>query len=411
MKRKILLSAFACDPVTGSEPYVGWNWAMLLADDYDVHVLTRKFSHSLITGHPQANKVSFHFVDFLGCESRDHHWRYIKPYYVLWQILILFQVLALQSRHSFEIIHHVTYNTIDVPGFLWLTPRAHFVWGPVGAGQTSPPSLAAVYGDQWWKERVRGVVKSLTRYNPVIRAAIKRAAIVLVVNQETADRLAGLRFRLAMMVETAISAGCDCEPPICKGGDGKLRLLWLSHVFPGKGLTLALDGFRRALDRDAGRTDMKLMVIGAGVDLLRAKDHASRIGLSEHVAFLGAVPHSEVDRCFAENDAFLFTSVRDTSGNVLLEAMRNAKPIIALNHQGAKAMITQGGARLVEIGTYDETADGLGRAIVELAHDPSLRRQMGRLAFQEVRARHTWAAKRLQILDIYAQLLCERKMG
>ena len=153
---------------------------------------------------------------------------------------------------------------------------------------------------------------------------------------------------------------------------------------------------------------MELVVIGAGVDLPRAKHHARRIGLSERVAFLGAVPHSEVDRRFAENDIFLFTSVRDTTGTVLLEAMRNAKPIIALNHQGGKAMITQGGARLVEIGTYDETADRLGAAIVELAHDPTLRRQMGRLALQEVRARHTWAAKRTQLLDIYAEVLCDQ---
>jgi glycosyltransferase involved in cell wall biosynthesis len=408
MKRKILLSVFAFDPVTGSEPYVGWNFAMMLADDYDVHILTREYCCNLIAGHPEVDKLTFHFVDFFGCQRHNHLWRYIKPYYVLWQTLVLFKVIALQSRHAFEVVHHVTYNTVDVPGFLWLTPKARFIWGPVGAGQTSPPSLAAVYGDHWWKDRVRGLVKALTRYNPVLRAAIRRAAIVLIANQETADRLAGLRFRSAMMREMATSVAPEWEPPVGERGDRKVRLLWLSHVLPRKGLTLALDGFRRALDRDAGSTDMELVVIGAGVDLPRAKDHARRIGLSERVAFLGAVPHSEVDRRFAENDIFLFTSVQDTTGTVLLEAMRNAQPIIALNHQGAKAMITQGGGRLVDIGTYDETADRLGAAIVELAHDPSLRRQMGRLALQEVRARHTWAAKRTQLLDIYGEVLRDR---
>ena len=405
MKRKILLSAVACDPSGGSEPYVGWSFAMMLADDYDVHILTREYSRRLIEGHPEADKLTFHFADFFGCERYEHLWRYMKAYYILWQILVLFKVVALQARYSFEIVHHVNYCTIDVPGFLWLIPRTRFIWGPIGGGQVSPPSLKAVYGNRWWKQRVRSLWKTFTRYNPVIRAAIWRASVVLIANQETADRLAGLRFRSAMMREIATSVDADRGPPVDERGDDKVRFLWLSRVDPGKGLTLALDGFRRALDKDAGRTDMELVVIGVGEDLARAKDHAQRLGLSERVVFLGAVPHSEVDRRFAENDVFVFTSVRDTSGMVLLEAMRNAKPTIALNHQGAKGLITQGGGRLVDIGTYDETADRLGAAMVELARDPGLRREMGRLAFQEVQARHTWQAKRAQLLDIYAEVL------
>ena len=39
---KVLLSAFACAPYRGSEPGVGWNWAMALAKYNDVVVLTRE---------------------------------------------------------------------------------------------------------------------------------------------------------------------------------------------------------------------------------------------------------------------------------------------------------------------------------------------------------------------------------
>jgi hypothetical protein len=51
------------------------------------------------------------------------------------------KVISLQARHSSELIHHVTYNNIDVPGFLWLVPRTRFVWGPVGGGQVAPDRL------------------------------------------------------------------------------------------------------------------------------------------------------------------------------------------------------------------------------------------------------------------------------
>jgi glycosyltransferase involved in cell wall biosynthesis len=400
-KRKILLSAFACDPITGSEPYVGWNWALMLADDYDVHVLTRSYSRKLIVGHPDALKVTFHYADYFGFEQYHHHWRYIKPYYILWQILVLFKIIALRSQHSFDLVHHVTYNNIDVPGFLWLVPQTRFIWGPVGGGQTPPRSLATVYGRAWWKEQVRGLLKASARYNPIIRGAVRRASMVLLANQETADRLAGLRFPSVIISETAISAVRLPDPGIHRPRDGRVRLLWLSHVFARKGLVLAIDGFRNAVEYSAGRLDIELIVVGDGAALAASKELADRTGISNRITFLGAVSYSEVDRHFAEADIFLFTSVQDTSGNVLLEAMRNAKPIIALDHQGAKALVTQGGARLVAIGSYDETTRRIGAAIVELAGDFALRERMGRASLHEVSERHTWTAKRTQILKIY----------
>src|SRR2546423_7247549 len=38
---KVLISAYTCEPGKGSEPEVGWQWAMHLAASHDVTVLTR----------------------------------------------------------------------------------------------------------------------------------------------------------------------------------------------------------------------------------------------------------------------------------------------------------------------------------------------------------------------------------
>ena len=39
--KKILMSAFSCQPGKGSEPGVGWNWSVQAAKNADVYVLTR----------------------------------------------------------------------------------------------------------------------------------------------------------------------------------------------------------------------------------------------------------------------------------------------------------------------------------------------------------------------------------
>jgi hypothetical protein len=41
-KSKILLSAYACEPNKGSEPEVGWKWAITLSQlGHEVYVITR----------------------------------------------------------------------------------------------------------------------------------------------------------------------------------------------------------------------------------------------------------------------------------------------------------------------------------------------------------------------------------
>ena len=41
MKNNILISAFSCLPNRGSEPGIGWNWALSAAKTQNVYVLTR----------------------------------------------------------------------------------------------------------------------------------------------------------------------------------------------------------------------------------------------------------------------------------------------------------------------------------------------------------------------------------
>ncbi len=40
-RKRVLLSAFACEPHKGSEPEVGWQWALQMARFHDVTVLTQ----------------------------------------------------------------------------------------------------------------------------------------------------------------------------------------------------------------------------------------------------------------------------------------------------------------------------------------------------------------------------------
>ena len=90
-KLKLLISAYACEPGKGSEPGVGWRWALETAAlGHDVWVLTRSnnepaIAHQLaVLGHPS----NLHFL-YYDLPPSLRWWKRggltVHLYYLLWQ--------------------------------------------------------------------------------------------------------------------------------------------------------------------------------------------------------------------------------------------------------------------------------------------------------------------------------------
>lgn len=88
---RVLISAYACEPDKGSEPEVGWQWALQMARFHDVTVLTRAnnkpgIEAKLATLRGQRPVPTFVYHEesnFLqGTKQRLSS---LKLYYVLWQ--------------------------------------------------------------------------------------------------------------------------------------------------------------------------------------------------------------------------------------------------------------------------------------------------------------------------------------
>src|SRR5882762_7358255 len=88
---KVLISAYACEPGKGSEPEVGWQWALQMARFHDVVVLTRENNRGNIERELERLKgkqplPSFVYHDrshaLLDLKRKSHS---VKWYYMLWQ--------------------------------------------------------------------------------------------------------------------------------------------------------------------------------------------------------------------------------------------------------------------------------------------------------------------------------------
>ena len=316
---KILLSCFACDPTRGSECFVGWNWATQVYAGVPKIVLTRSHHRAELDKQDVAD-TTFAYFDLPFCRRLSHHNPMMKVYYIAWQFAVLPYAMYLAFSRQVTVVQHLTYNTLDFPGALWMIPGTDFIWGSVGGGQVPPLSLSGYYGADWQRQRRRMFVKRMSWANPFLRLALLRARLVFAANTDTLrilERLIPDPGRLHRILETAIHAA---GPPRTLR-PGRVRIVWIGRFEPRKAPRLAIEIARRIEQLAPGRFTLRM--IGEGEMWQAVHDFAAG---DANVSVDPPVPFSEMPRIYRESDILLFTSLQDTSGNVVLESMAQGIP-------------------------------------------------------------------------------------
>ncbi|HEU0080377.1 MAG TPA: glycosyltransferase, partial [Longimicrobiaceae bacterium] len=143
---------------------------------------------------------------------------------------------------------------------------------------------------------------------------------------------------------------------------------------------------------DAGRP-LLLRVVGDGPEREALRARARVLGLGERVVFEGFVSSAELAERFAGCDAFVLPAVVDAKGDteglgvVLLEAMVNAKPVIASAAGGIVDIVRDGRSGwLVPPGD----AEALAGAVRACMDDPERRRRYGLAGRDDVAAGFSW---------------------
>lgn len=407
---KVLLSAFACEPNRGSEQGVGWNWGVSLArSGVEVVVLTRSEGKAAIER--ELDKIGlcnlqFHYVD---PPARLHLIRRgrLRVYaeYLLWQRQAVVAARRLCEHEDIDIVHHVTWGSLNAGSFMWKLGKP-FIFGPVGGGQTAPHAFARYIEGYWRFEFVRSIyVKWVVRWRYHIRKTVQAAAVVLAANEDTRRQAVCLKARrVEMMSDVGISADFFAHSTHSNSENKLLRVLWVGRLLPTKGIRLALEAFRYV------RIPFRLTIIGDGPGRRNLESYIEKYNLERVVDWRGAVDWCEIRQIYREQDVFLFTSLRDTTGIQLLEAMASGLPIITLDHHGAGYLVPDSAGVKVPVTTVSETIDGLARAICGLAVSPARRQKMGRAAL-ETAWLHSWDEKAARMVNVYHDLLAHVQKG
>jgi glycosyltransferase involved in cell wall biosynthesis len=325
---KILLSAFHCNPRWGSEFSTGWNWAAALAElGHDVTVLTgAEFRDDILSADPE--NIDFRFIDFPASSLRRFSGALgMYETYLRWQDAALNHVQAHGQRY--DVAHHVTWGGLHLGSQLWKLPTP-LVYGPAGGGQTAPANYWRYFGRSWPAEIARTMsTGQLLKLNSRCRQTIRNSAVTLVNNSATAAAATRLgakdvRYMLADGLVPSWIGAAHAQPT------GTPVVLFIGRLIPRKAPTLAVEAFAELRRKIPAR----LVIAGDGPLRGKVLETIERLGVTDDVELLGAIPFGDVKSVYDSASVLLFPSLRESFGAPFLEALGRGLPAVALNHQG-----------------------------------------------------------------------------
>ena len=182
---------------------------------------------------------------------------------------------------------------------------------------------------------------------------------------------------------------------------GRFRFVTAGRLVPYKGLGLTLEAIRRS----PALRQCELVVIGDGPDRPAHERFVAEHGLQGCVTFRGQVPQAELAAEMRRSQVFVFPSLREFGGGVVLEAMACALPCLVVDYGGPGELVSDATGIKVPMRPREELVESLRAAMERLAADPAGCRRMGEAAAAEVRREHTWDAKAQRVAVIYREVL------
>ena len=120
--KKILVSAYGCEPFRGSEAGVGWNWILQMAQENKLYVIARANDQKKIETYlPKKieNNVTFFYYDtcdLLKKVKKKDKGLYL--YYCFWQIGIIPLVRKIIKKYNTDYTMQLTFGSLLMPTFL-----------------------------------------------------------------------------------------------------------------------------------------------------------------------------------------------------------------------------------------------------------------------------------------------------
>lgn len=396
MKRTILVAYSANLRENSSVPIIGFKLAQSLAAITDATLIFHAADRDDMEGVYPSDRVHFAGSGVLFRTLRRLSTRFFADRWnLIWLIeffdYLLFDLHAsviarrIVRRGPIDYALRINPVSLQLPSALARLPIPVFT-GPHNGGIEWPAGFAFLDAEEVTASRLR-VLGTILH---TVYGDFSRYAGIFVANSQCAGAVPPqYGDRVMLLSENGVDG---VAAPSGHAGDAT-RLLFVGRLVPFKGLRFVLRALSRLPD------NVRLTVVGAGVERNTLAQMAEGLGISGRCQFLGMVEHRRLDEIYGEAGVFVFPSLRETGGAVVLEAMSHGLPCIVADWGGPVEYVGDAGIRLA-VGSQLELEDGLLRALESLLEDPARGRELGRVARERIVEEYVWARKAERLAEM-----------
>lgn len=187
--------------------------------------------------------------------------------------------------------------------------------------------------------------------------------------------------------------------PVIRRSHTKPIILFCGRLINKKGLNLLID----VISQIPLKYNFEVYIYGEGPMEDSLKQKIEELGLKDKVKLKGFLPYEKMTEAYNSADIFIFPSLRESGGSVLIEAMAHSLPIVALNMALSKILNEHNTGIFIDIhNSKDKIIKDFVDAVVKLISNKKLRESLGSNGYHYVNTECTWD----NIMDfVYGELL------
>ena len=405
---KILVSAYALSPGQGSEPGLGWNWCVRLAETYELYIITegefRNRIEAALPQLPQGKNMHF-FYNPVSERVRKMCWNQgdwrFYVHYRNWQKKTLSIARMICREHPIDLVHHLNMIGFREPGYLWKIPGLPYVHGPINCKFEYPLSY---WEGASLRERLKirlkdAISRFQMKHSGRFHQAIRRADAVITASSDSRELLKRYLGVDSLMIN---EAGCDdvlsTHQPFRGNG---LDVLWVGRLaLYTKRPDLAVKAVACARNRR-----IFLHFVGpGGQQELRAL--ARELGVEDACRWYGSLPHAEVLEMMRKMDVFLLTSLVEGTPHVVLESIANGLPVVCFDTCGQGDVIDRDTGIKIPLTDPEDSVRRFAEVLDHLASRPEVLRTLSAGCARRLPVL-SWNSRIDRVKEIYEKLLVQ----
>ncbi len=302
---------------------------------------------------------------------KQNPWRYgLVPFFLLTEFWALRNLLR---RERFDLIHAH-----------WLLPQGLVAAMACRFLKQPPPLLCTSHGGDLFA--LRGGLS-----NKVKRFVLSHCTALTVVSRSMRDK--ALTLSAAREKIHVIPMGVDLRDrfvPAATRTEDK-SLLFVGRLVEKKGLRYLIDALPLIIEK---HPNASLLIAGNGPEEDAGKEQVARLGLNDHVHFMGSITNNRLPAIYQSADVVIFPSVVADNGDqegfglVLVEALGCECATVVSDLPAMQDIVIDGTSALV---VPQKNVRQLANKVTTLLDHPALRRSLGKEGRNYVLKHYDWS--------------------